>query len=160
VAGRTAVTNTSPLIALCAIGRLALLDELFDEVLVPLEVWGELSDKADAPEPDILARLRCTSFRPSPAPPPETSRLHAGERAAIALAAVTPGCVVLLDERAARRVALARKLEVRGSLAILIEAKRRGLVAELRPLLDALIARGYRLSQGLVEQALEAARER
>ena len=45
MAEAVAVTNTSPVIALASIGQLRLFDVLFDRIVVPLAVWGELTDK-------------------------------------------------------------------------------------------------------------------
>jgi hypothetical protein len=54
-------------------------------------------------------------------------RLHAGERAAILLAECTGADIVLLDEKAARTVAVGRGLRVIGLLGVLREAANRGL---------------------------------
>jgi predicted nucleic acid-binding protein len=65
-----AVTNTSPVIALVGVGELRLLDALFASVIVPFEVWDELSDKPGATEPaELLALRRVTYHPPLPGPP-------------------------------------------------------------------------------------------
>jgi predicted nucleic acid-binding protein len=134
VANPIAVTNTSPVIALAGIGHLHLLEALFDKLFVPFEVWDELTDKPNAPEPNQLRGLHNVAFYPSQPVPPAAARLDAGERAAIAVAVSMPGAWVLLDELAARRVAEVLRLPVRGTLAVLVEARRRTLIPAVRPL--------------------------
>ncbi len=154
-----AVADTSPIIALVGLGELRLLDALFEQVAVPFEVWEELAEKPGAPELDALRALERAHFFPAPPIPIEAAALHIGEAAAIALAQTFPGSIVVLDDLAARRVATALGLPVMGTLGMLTEAKRRGLVPLLRPLIDRMLEAGYRLGPDLVRMVLEAAGE-
>jgi predicted nucleic acid-binding protein len=160
VAHPVAVTNTTPIIALVGVGELRLLDALFERVVVPFEVWDELTDKPGAPEPEALRTLQSVVFLPAPAAPTETASLHAGEAAAIALALTTPGARVLLDDIAARRIADGLGLTVKGTLGLLVEAKRQGLLPSVRPLVERMIENGFRLAPSLVASVLSAAGER
>ena len=159
MADPVAVTNTSPVIALVGIGQLALLDSLFDRVVVPFEVWDELSAKPGAPEPAQLQALARIEFRPTPTIPAEAATLDAGERAAIALAASIPGAWVLLDEIAARRVADGLRIPVRGTLGVLAHAKRQGLIPLVGPLIERMVANGCRFAPGLVVAVLSTVGE-
>ncbi len=78
------------------------------------------------------------------------SKLHLGEREAIALAK-DQGAALLVDEREARREALRHGISVMGSLRVLSEAKTRGIIPRVRPVLDELIAAGMYISQQLYE---------
>ncbi|QXD16313.1 DUF3368 domain-containing protein [Rhodocaloribacter litoris] len=64
--------------------------------------------------------------------------LGRGEAEAIALALERNADLVLLDEREGRRAARRLGLSVTGVLGLLVEAKAKGHVATLRPLVDAL----------------------
>lgn len=154
-----AVTNTSPVIALAGIGELRLYEALFDRVLVPFDVWDELVDKPGAPEPDALRALRNIAFYPAQPIPVEAAHLDAGERAAIALAVTIPGAWLLLDDKPARGVARALRLTVKGTLGMLVEAKRQGLVAEIRAHVEAMLANGCRFAPELVDAVLRSAGE-
>ncbi len=70
------------------------------------------------------------------------SVLHRGEREAIILAEEL-NAQLLIDEQRGRAIAIARGLAVLGSLRILGEAKRRGFIAAVRPLIEELLASGY-----------------
>ncbi len=53
----------------------------------------------------------------------------------------------------------AYKLPVIGTASILVTAKRAGLIGAVRPLLEAMVTRGYHLSQRLIEEATAIAGE-
>lgn len=126
----------------------------------PFDVWDDLGAKPDAREPPALAQLANVDFRPSlqevAGLPPG---LHAGERAAISIAVALPGATVLLDEQAARKAARRLGLRVVGTLGVLVEAKRRGLLRELGPVIAAMQSQGRHLSTDLVRAVLTAAGE-
>lgn len=48
-----------------------------------------------------------------------------------------------IDEQRGRAIAIAQGLEVVGILRILAEAKQRGLITNVRPIVDELLASGY-----------------
>jgi predicted nucleic acid-binding protein len=159
VAQPVAVTNTSPIIALVGVGELRVLGALFASIVVPFEVWQELVDKPGAPEPALLRALPGVAFQPTPPWPPEAAALDPGERAAIALAVAIPDAWVLLDDIAARRVATDLGIPVRGTLGVLVEGKRRGLLPGVRPLVEQMIENGCRLAPQLVSSVLAAVGE-
>lgn len=157
--GLVAVTNTTPIVALVAVGEERLFDELFDRVIVPLDVWMELADKQGAPEPGALLALKKVVVLPTPSPHPETAHLDAGERAVIAFAASHPGTWALLDEKKARHAAKQAGLPVRGTLGMLVEAKRRGLVQRVQPLIEQMVRSGYWLDDKLIAGVLRSVSE-
>jgi predicted nucleic acid-binding protein len=77
------------------------------------------------------------------------SVLHSGEREAIGLALQTDAEWVVLDDEAARRLALSLGLPVTGTLGVLILAKRAGILPAVHPLLEALIAADFRIDARL-----------
>jgi predicted nucleic acid-binding protein len=155
-----AVTNTSPIIALAGVAQLGLLGALFERLMVPFGVWYELVDKPGAHEPAMLMALRNVTFLPAARPAPvQTASLHLGEQEAITLALAHPGAWVLLDEAAARKVAAGLGLAVRGTLGILLEAKRRGLIDAVGPLIEGIITKGCYFDTALVQAVLVASGE-
>jgi predicted nucleic acid-binding protein len=156
-----AVTNTTPLIGLAAVGCTTLLDQLFAQIFVPFEVWGELIHKTGAPEPSLLLGLGNVRFLPAPLAVHEVEAmsLHSGERDAINIARSIPGAWVLLDEARVRKIAARLGLRVVGTLGILVEAKRRGVIGEVLPLIASLRESGFRLGDDVVAAALRAAGE-
>ena len=76
---------------------------------------------------------------------PMVTDLGAGETAVLALALESPGSVVILDDGAARRTAVALGLKLTGTLGVLLDGKKLGRIQLVRPLLDELQRRGFRL---------------
>ena len=65
-----------------------------------------------------------------------------------------------MDERKGRNVALRFGLKFIGLLGVLMEAKNKGLIQEVKPLLDALISKaGFWISPQLYNRVLESAGE-
>jgi predicted nucleic acid-binding protein len=86
------------------------------------------------------------------------AELDQGEASVIALARTLLPCTVIIDERRGRRVAhLIYGLPIRGTADLLVEARRRGLVGDLRPMLEQLKAAGYFLASSVIDAACQAA---
>jgi len=77
----------------------------------------------------------------------------------MSLAIETSARWVILDDRPARRLAEALGMPVIGTLGVLTTAKRRGLLAAVRPCLDSLNDAGFRISVPLYERILAEAGE-
>jgi predicted nucleic acid-binding protein len=81
-------------------------------------------------------------------------KLHPGEREAIALAK-EQHTVLLVDEREARREAIRQCIAVIGSLRVLKGANDRGIIPEVKPALDDLVAAGMYVSDALYQRFLQ-----
>jgi predicted nucleic acid-binding protein len=81
-------------------------------------------------------------------------KLQAGEQAAILLAESIPADMILLDEKAARRVAADRGLRITGTLGVLGEAAARELV-DLTVAIDELRKTSFRCSPALLKATLD-----
>jgi hypothetical protein len=159
-----AVCNTSPLTNLSAIGKLELLREVFTKVHIPEAVWDELNyagqhwigrdevaGAAWIERHEVKNDLLVHSFRRD---------LDRGESEAIALALKLRADVVLLDEKEGRRVAQRMGLRVVGVVGILLEAKARGHLSQVGPILDRLRQEaGFYLSDRFCHYALSLANE-
>jgi len=150
------VSDTSPLRALESLGLLDLLTKLYGQVLIPPAVEAELSKGNAFPK---LPWLKVVAPGDRARVEELQARLGPGESEAIALA-LELGAEVLIDERAGRSAAVQLGLETTGVLGVLLEAKSRGHVGEVRPLIEALIARiQFRISTAVLDQTLRAAGE-
>ena len=86
--------------------------------------------------------------------------LDSGEAQAITLAIEQQADLVLIDERRGRQVAHRFDLNVIGVLGILVEAKLKGHIQAIRPLLLSLQNEaGFRLSEALVRRVLNEVNE-
>jgi predicted nucleic acid-binding protein len=159
----TIVCNSGPLIALGGIDQLGLLRSLFGTVLIAAEVAAEC--KAGGVSKTGLKSFRAASWLQvvdlGTSPDPLlTSLLDLGESRAIELALRHPPAVLLMDEARGRRVARdVYALQVVGTGRILVEAKHAGLVATVKPLIEAIRNNGYWLSDRIVTEILQQAGE-
>lgn len=60
----------------------------------------------------------------------------------------------VIDDLAARHCAAALGIPVRGTLGIVLAAKKRGIIPLARPVLEDLIANGMYLARNVLDQAL------
>lgn len=147
-----AVVNATPLISLALLGRLSLLNEMLDEVIVPRSVYQEVvQGGAGKPGADALAEadwLKVVAVDVSITIEPLLLGLDAGELEVLLLARQIEPDWVIIDERLARRVAFAMGLPVKGTLGILLAAVLAGLVSkqEARDDLHKLVERGIRIA--------------
>lgn len=88
---------------------------------------------------------------------PLVASLGSGEKEVLGLEA--PDHLLVLDDRDARRHAVAAGLEVTGTLGILVLVKERGLLDSIRPALDRLQALRFRLRTETYRAALDLADE-
>jgi predicted nucleic acid-binding protein len=125
-----AISDTSPLNYLLLIDHIALLPQIYEQVIIPEAVYRELSHPG---APKLVAEW--ISTRPTWAEVRIVSRvdttvgLGRGESEAISLAMELSADVLLMDERKGRREARARGITVIGTLNILEEASARGMVS-------------------------------
>lgn|SRR5215210_1247093 len=127
---REVISNTSPLLYLHQVGQLDLLHRLYGQVVVPSAVRDELRVGAErgfsTPE---VNRIHWLTVR-TPANMsllPMVVDLGAGEAEAIALALVSPGSLLVLDDALGRRIAHLLELTYTGTLGVLVGLKRRDI---------------------------------
>ena len=85
--------------------------------------------------------------------------LGLGESQVISWAYKNAGYEVILDDRAARNCALSLGIPVRGTLGVILLAKKEGRLLQIKPILDQLIGIGFRISPKLLKAALQLANE-
>lgn len=137
------VSDTSPINNLAAINQLHLLHQLYGMLFIPEAVYRELTDPsfpvAGATEVQTLDWIQTRAVSDYPLVESLSNELDIGEAEAIALAVEIQADQVLIDERRGRLIATRLNLRYTGILGILVEAKSQGLIAEVKPLLDALV---------------------
>lgn len=143
------ICDTSPLQYLYQLGLLDILPALAEQVYVPPAVVEELAAGRDAgvslPDP---TELKWTTVRrpASEVALPLVTDLGAGETEVLMLALESAGAVAVLDDALARRVAESLDLPLTGTLGLLLDAKRAGLIPAIEPLLDQLDRLHFRLA--------------
>ena len=149
------VADTGPLNYLLLIGHIDLLPRLFETVHIPDAVHAELSD-IRAPEivrDWISAPPSWLLVAPTSGNFVFSEKLDAGEQAAIILAVQLKAELLLIDDRAGVRAALARGIEAVGTLGVLDQAATAGLI-DLPGALARLGATNFHVRQPIVDALL------
>lgn len=158
------VSDTSPINNLAAINHLHLLHQLYGMVFIPEAVYRELTDPnfpvAGATEVQTFDWIQTRTISDRTLVEALSNELDVGEAEAIALAVEMQADQVLIDERRGRLVASQLNLRYTGILGVLVEAKSKGLIAGVRPLLDALINEaGFWVAEPLYNSVLQLVNE-
>lgn len=148
------VCNSSPLVNLSRIGRLYILEKLYTEIAIPQAVYQEVVISGQGlPGSDEISKADWISVKNI-----EDRRqvqilsydLDLGESEAIALALQENADLLIMDERIGRDMARHLDLIFTGTIGALIEAKRKGVIDLVLPVLDELRnMAGFRVSEAL-----------
>lgn len=157
------ISDTSVISNLIDIQHLFLLEQLYQQVIVPLSVSQELSmlgssttELLNQPWIQIQAiaeQSKVEAFQ-------RNTRLDRGESEAILLAQQLNADLLLIDERRGRAEAQYLGIRITGLLGVLVEAKKQSLIVAVKPLMDQLIDNSaFRISPRLYALILEMALE-
>ena len=150
------IADTSCLIILQKLGLLGLLSRLYDTVTITTIVAAEFLDFL--PEWVSILPVEATLLISL-----EPYKLDLGEASALALAIKhrqTSNVLVLIDDLKGRIVAERLAIPIKGSVGVLLQAKREGLLESVRPHLETMRRQtNFRLSETLIQKALEEAGE-
>ena len=154
------VADTGPLQYLLLIGEIEVLPRLYGDVTAPTAAHGELLHSAAPTAVRNWAAAPPARVTLVPAPTsedPQLRKLDAGEAAAIALALTLPADLVLMDERAGVTTARAQALNVIGTIGVLDQAARAGLI-DIGEAVTRLRATNFRHRPALLDELLASHR--
>jgi len=159
------VSDTGPIIALAKIKQINLLQNLFNEVQIPLMVYKELMAKTGSEGKEIDKALNefitiNEKIAHVKKIKPVVQHLGSGERKAIELAysLSRDSALLLIDDKAARTAASELELNYTGTVGLLIKAKLAGKISSVESYLKQMRKHGYWLSDEIIEQARKLTR--
>jgi predicted nucleic acid-binding protein len=156
------VLNASPLIVFGKISAIHLLEEICSDLVIPEGVAMELHQGPDNDPARIWMHGSGISLvrRLDEVPPLIMAwDLGKGESEVISWAHIHPEYEAILDDRAARNCASSLGIRVRGTLGIILLAKKIGLLPQIGPLLDRIMECGFRIDSELLRTVQELADE-
>ncbi len=155
---KPSVINASPLIFFSRSQNMELLHQLTGHILVPEPVADEIRARGST---DITAKsLTNISWIEivSPLPAPDIISewaLGSGESSVITYAYANPGMEAIIDDLNGRRCAMLLKIPLRGTLGLILVAKKRGIIRKARPVIEEFIKAGLYLSRQIIDEALK-----
>lgn len=158
------VSDTTPLIGLASIGRLYLLQELFDDVYIPQAVFDETvtsgREESKAKQEVSNAKwIHVVEIKDRLAVNVLLDEMDLGEVETIVLASEMNADWVLMDEKKGRRKLAQLNIPKIGTLGILLKAKQLDLIPLLKPEIDDLQKSGFSISPSVVDEILKMANE-
>ncbi|MDJ1175914.1 DUF3368 domain-containing protein [Roseofilum capinflatum] len=145
------VTNSTCLIGLERIGRLDILPQVFTPITIPPAVQTEVGISTSwltVQAPENLSTVQTLK-----------TQVDDGEAEAIALALELKNVIIILDDLSARRIAQQLQLKVMGTVGMLIQAKQKNIIPAIKPILESLAEANFRISDAIIDKALELADE-
>ena len=142
------IADSSALMALENIGEIDVLPKLFSEIIITPEVAREYGRKT--PDWIIIRTPTDASLLRT-----EINGLDAGEASSIAFALDSKNPLLIIDERKGRRVAEQLKIEIIGTVGLLIRARTAGFIDNPETLLQRLESVDFRLNDFLKSILME-----
>jgi len=148
------VCNSSVLIALDEASNLHILRDLYKEIIIPKAVKKEVFGRKKIP-----GFVKCVEISEPIALKVLESNLEAGESEAICLCEEINANLLIIDDLEGRRVAERLGINITGTLGVLLLAKREKIIDAIKPLLDDIVSRDFRISDELYKEILIKADE-
>lgn len=156
---RKVIVNSTPLIALCHVDKLSVLKQLYGEIVIPKAVYNEISVKEDSickkTVDESLDWIHIQEIQNYMAKAMFKSQLHEGEVEVMILSMEQQADVVIIDDQNAKKYAKYLELPVTGTLGVLVKAKQKGYISELKPILAGLVQNGIYIKSTLIELCLK-----
>ena len=149
------VADSSPLVALTAIGHIDVLPRLFGQVVIPPEISEELS-RPQRPQVvrEFIASRPVWLIERVPVTTQPIPGLHAGEIAAITLAKELKADLLLVDDVRGRKAAGDRRIPFTGTIGVLELAADRSLL-DLQVAFERLKSTDFWISPHLLDERLK-----
>lgn len=148
---RIIVSDASCLIVLQKLDELPLLKVLFGTVITTCIIAKEFG----LPLPDFIHIVDPSSPNVALFAP----KLDAGESSAIALAIEKQPALLIIDEVKGRKAAMDLGIDIIGTAGLLIEGKRLGYIAQVKPYITAMRNINFRMHEHLEHEVLRLAGE-
>jgi len=158
------IVNSTPLLTLGKIGKLEILREMYQEIIIPKAVYKEVTEKEDIASKAILSAchdwIKVQTIKNEDEYAMYRAKLHAGEVEVMILAQQVPRAdLVIIDDMAARKTADFLKLPLSGTIGVLIKAKQKGIISEVMPIIGELENNGFFISQRVKSMIAEKVSE-
>ncbi len=159
----TVVCDAAVLIGLSKIGKIELLRTIYKEVYIPEAVFAEVVSKGSG-KPGVKEIKAAKWIHKKAVKDKRTveiivAELGHGEAEVLVLGKELNADWLVIDDEKARTAAISAGFQIIGLAGILLVAKRLKLIPSIKPLLDELKNKNFRLSNKIYEQILKKARE-
>ncbi|WP_194768474.1 DUF3368 domain-containing protein [Tamlana sp. I1] len=149
------IADAGPIFSLAIIDKLELLNLIFDEIKIPKAVWEEITlDKSTEfyHKIELFFKSKVVNIKGFNE---LTFVMDYGESESVILYKELNADFLLIDDKKARKIAENFDIKCIGTLGVLSTAKDKGLIKELRPILQAFLKNDRYYSLKLLNILLE-----
>lgn len=146
------ISDTSSLIALSKINKVKILSKIFGTIFITPEVKNEFQN-------EIPNWIKIKSFSNYNLFKFLTYNLDEGEASVITLALENNQSLLIIDEKKGRKIAKSMGLKIIGVLGVLVIAKEKGYLKEIKSTLEKLEKLDFRISESLKTHILKKVKE-
>ena len=157
---RVVIADAGPLIALSRIGKLDLLQQLFQQIIITSIVRDEILENEHCKgKVEVIKAINAGWIKIQSVNMIDwktiNSGVDAGEASSIYLALQMPGTTLLIiDDQAGRAEAKYQKITITGTVAVIGMAKIQGYMSSVGAVLHSLRESGYYIGDAIVELVL------
>lgn len=148
------IADAGPIFSLAVLGKLELLDFLFNEIKIPRAVWEEITLNESTEFYEYVQNFFSPKVCDIKGLNDLTLVMDYGESESVILYREVNADFLLIDDKKARKIAENFGLNCIGTIGLLASAKRKGLLSELAPIFRKLIASKRYYSIELLNQIL------
>ena len=141
------IADTSCLIILSKINQIEILRALYSEVIITAEIKIEF-------EEELPSWMKVMNPKDKDFQKALELQIDPGEASAIALYRDIPNCLLVLDDLKARKVAQFFSINYTGTLGILAKARQKGIIPELKPILNKILQTNFRIAPRVLHELL------
>ena len=151
------VSDSSCIIVLSQLEKIDILKKLFSEIYIPEAVFRELMVKAPRAESErrFIEITKTASVKDSFAVMTLQTDLGKGESECIVLAKEIHADFVILDDKDARKKAEFLGLRVIGTLGILVMAHKKGIIQNVKGVIDRMREKNFWIEENLYRRILQ-----
>lgn len=160
----TVVCDSTVLIGLAKVGKIDLLKQIYKEIYIPEAVFAEVAIKGRG-RPGAKEVANAGWINKKPVKDKRTVEMLAaeighGEAEVLVIGKELNADWLIIDDERARAAAISSGFQIIGLAGILLLAKQLKLIPVLKPLLDDLKNKNFRISDNIYKEVLKKAGER
>jgi len=130
------ISDSSPIFSLAIVGKLEILNSLFEEIFIPNAVWEELTRDKTTEYYKIIIDFFEDKVKAVSGFNELTFIMGYGESESVILYKELNADYLLIDDKKARNIAENFGINCIGTIGVLSIAKDKGMIGELRPLFE------------------------
>jgi len=153
------IADAGPLIALSRIGKLDLLQQLFQQIIITTTVRDEILENEHCKgKVEVIKAINAGWVKVQGVNMIDWKTINtgvdAGEASSIYLALQMPDTILIIDDQAGRAEAKYQKITITGTAAVIGMAKIQGYILSAGDVLHSLRETGYYIGDAIVELVL------